>query len=93
MQTAALGGLGYLMLSIALLESIILASVNAISMVVAALAIGAGINLLTGYGFGHVWGVQYSAAGLLVGSAVVLWKCNAAVRQVISKAAYHYSVS
>jgi hypothetical protein len=93
MQAATLGGLGYLMLSIALLESIILASVNAISTVVAALALGAGINLLTGYGFGHVWGVQYSAAGLLVGSAVVLWKCNAAVRQVISNAAYHYSVS
>lgn len=93
MQTAALGGLGYLMLSISLLECIILASVSGTSMVVAALALGTGINLLTGYGFGHVWGVQYAAAGLLVGSAVLLCKCNAAVRRVLSNAAYHYSVS
>ena len=93
MQTAALGSIGYLMFCIALLESIILASVNALSMVLAALALGAGVNLIAGYGLGHVWGVQYAAVGLLVGSAVVLWKCNAAVRQVFTNPAYHYSVS
>jgi hypothetical protein len=93
LQTAVLGGLGYSMLSIALLETIILASMNAISTALPALGLGVGVNLLTGYGLSHLWGVQYAAAGLLVGSAVVLWKCNAAVRQVLFNPAYHYSIS
>jgi hypothetical protein len=93
LQTAVLGGLGYSMLNLALLETIILASMNAISMALPALGIGLGVNLLTGYGLSHLWGVQYAAAGLLVGSAVVLWKCNAVVRQVLLNPAYHYSIS
>src|SRR5207253_10820574 len=72
LQTAVLGGLGYLMLSIALLETIILASINATSMALPAVALGVGVNLLTGYGLSHLWGVQYAAVGLLAGSAVVL---------------------
>jgi hypothetical protein len=92
-ETAVLGGFGYLMLSIALLEAIILASMNAISMAVAALALGVGVNLLAGYGLSHLWGVEYAAVGLLLGSAVVLFKCNAAVRQMLSNPSYHYSIS
>src|SRR5205823_6574109 len=46
LQTAVLGGLGYLMLSMALLEIIILASVNAISMASLAVALGVAVNLL-----------------------------------------------
>ena len=93
LQTAVLGGLGYSMLSIALLETIILASINAVSMALPALGLGVGVNLLTGYGISHLWGVQFAAVGLLVGSALVLWKCNAAVRQVLCNPAYHYSIS
>jgi hypothetical protein len=93
LQTAVLGGLGYLMLSIALLEIIILASVNAISMASLAVAVGVAVNLLIGYGLSHLWGVQFAAAGLLVGSAVVLWIANAAVRRVLHHADYHYSIS
>jgi hypothetical protein len=93
LQTAVLGGLGYSMLSIALLETIILASMNAVSMALPALGLGVGVNLLTGYELSHLWGVQFAAAGLLVGSAVVLWKCNAAVREVLFNPAYHYSIS
>lgn len=92
-QTAVLGGLGYLMLSIALLEIIILASVNAISMASLAVAVGVAVNLLTGYVLSHLWGVQYAAVGLLVGSAVVLWISNAAVRRVLGHPDYHYSIS
>jgi hypothetical protein len=76
-----------------LLEAIILASMNAVSMAVAALTLGVGVNLLTGYGLSHLWGVEYAAVGLLLGSAVVLFKCNAAVRQVLSNPSYHYSIS
>jgi hypothetical protein len=93
LQTAVLGGLGYLMLSIALLEIIILASVNAISMASLAVAVGVAVNLLIGYGLSHLWGVQFAAAGLLVGSAVVLWIANAAVRRVLHHPDYHYSIS
>ena len=93
LQTAVLGGLGYLMLSVALLEIIILASVNSISMASLAVAIGVAVNLIIGYGLSHLWGVQYAAAGLLAGSTVVLWISNAAVRRVLHRPDYHYSVS
>jgi hypothetical protein len=93
LQTAALGGLGYLMLSTALLEIIILASVNAISMASLAVAVGVAVNLPTGYVLSHLWGVQYAAVGLLVGSAVVLGISNAAVRRVLGHPDYHYSIS
>ena len=93
LQTAVLGGLGYLMLSVALLDIIILASINAISMASLAVGFGVAVNLLTGYGLSHLWGVQYAAAGLLAGSAVVLWISNAAVRHVLRHPDYHYSIS
>jgi hypothetical protein len=93
LQTAALGGLGYLMLSIALLEIVILSSVNSTSLAMVAAAFGLAVNLVTGYGLSHFWGVQYAAVGLLAGSAVVLWTCNAAVRQILRRPDYHYSIS
>ena len=93
LQTAVLGGFGYLMLSGALLEIIILASVNAISRASRAVAVGVAVNLLIGYALSHLWGVQYAAVGLLVGSAVVLWIANAAVRRVLDHPDYHYSIS
>ena len=93
LQTAMLGGLGYLMLSVALLEIIILAGINAISMASLAVALGVAVNLVTGYGLSHLWGVQYAAAGLLAGSAVVLCISNAAVRHVLRHPDYHYSIS
>jgi hypothetical protein len=93
LQTAALGGLGYLMLSIALLEIVILSSVNSTSLAMLAAAFGLAVNLVTGYGLSHFWGVQYAAAGLLAGSAVVLLTCHAAVRQILRRPDYHYSIS
>jgi hypothetical protein len=93
LQTAALGGLGYLLLNMALLDIIILASVNANSMALVAVTLGLVANVLTGYSLSHLWGVQYAAVGLLTGSAVVLWKCNAGVRQILRSPDYHYSVS
>jgi len=93
LPTAVLGGIGYLLLSLALLEIIILASTNAISMAAFAVALGLAVNLLTGYGLSHLWGVQYAAAGLLAGAAVVLLISNAAVRHVLRHPDYHYSIS
>ncbi len=93
LQTAILGGLGYLLLNMALLEIIILASTNANSLALVAVTLGLVANVVTGYGLSHVLGVQYAAVGLLAGSAVVLWKCNAAVRQILRSPDYHYSVS
>jgi hypothetical protein len=93
LQTAVLGGLGYLMLSVALLEIIILASINAISTASLAVGVGTVVNLLTGYGLSHLWGVQFAAVGLLAGSAVVLWISNGAVRRVLRRPDYHYSIS
>jgi len=76
-----------------LLEIVILAGINAISMASLAVALGVAVNLLTGYGLSHLWGVQYAAAGLLAGSAVVLCISNAAVRHVLRHPDYHYSIS
>jgi hypothetical protein len=93
LETAALGGLGYLLLSIALFENVILASVNATSLALRAVALGLGVNLLVGYGLSHLLGVQYAAAGLLAGSAVLFWRCNVAVRQVLRHPDYYFSIS
>ena len=93
LETAAIGGLGYLMLSIALLEIVILSSINSTSLAMVATALGLAVNLVTGYGLSHFGGVQYAAGGLLAGAAVLLWTCNAAVRQVLRRPDYHYSIS
>ncbi|MFZ0686837.1 MAG: hypothetical protein WAM89_14945 [Terriglobales bacterium] len=92
-QTALLGCLGYLLLSMALLDTIILASVKANSMALSGLAPGLVANIAIGYGLSHLWGVQYAAVGLLAGSVIVLWKCQKAVQQVLRRPDYHYSVS
>ncbi len=93
LQTAITGGLGYLLLNAALLDMIILSSVNANSQALVAVTLGLLANLLTGYVFSHLWGLQYAAIGLLVGSAVVLWKCNSAVQRILCCPDYHYAVS
>jgi hypothetical protein len=93
LQTTLLGGLGYLMLSIALFEMVILSSINSTAIAAVAAALGLMVNLVTGYALSHLWGVQYAAAGLLAGSAVLLWTCNAGVRQVLRRPDYHYSIS
>ena len=92
-QTALMGGLGYLMLSIALLENIILASINSTPWALRSVSIGLAVNLLAGYALAHLLGVQYAAMGLLLGSAVLLWKCNGAVRQALRHPDYHYAIS
>ncbi len=93
LETVAMGGAGYLMLSLALFEAIILACVNALSLALRAVALGLAVNLFAGYSLSHLLGVQYAAVGLLLGAAVVLWKCNAAARQVLRHPDYHYSVA
>ena len=92
-ETALMGGLGYLMLSIALFENIVLASLNATPWALRSVAIGLGVNLLAGYALSHWLGVQYAAMGLLLGSAVLLWKCSGAVRQALRHPDYHYSIA
>ena len=93
LETVAIGGAGYLMLSMALFETIILACVNALHLALKAVALGLAVNLLAGYELSHLLGVQYAAVGLLAGAAVVLWKCNAATRQVLLHSDYYYSVA
>jgi hypothetical protein len=93
LETVAMGGAGYLMLSLALFEAIILACVNALHLALRAVALGLAVNLLAGYGLSHLLGVQFAAVGLLLGAAVVLWKCNAAARQVLRHPDYHFSVA
>jgi hypothetical protein len=92
-RTAVLGGLGYLMLSIALLENIILASINAIACASRAVVLGLLVNILTGYALSHLFGVEYAAMGLLLGSAVVLWRCHSAIREVLRNPDYHYAIA
>jgi hypothetical protein len=93
LQTVFLGGLGYLMLSLALLENIILSSLNANSMALRAVSIGLAVNLLAGYALSHWLGVQYAAVGLFFGSAVVLYYANSLVRQSLRHPDYHYSIA
>ena len=93
LETVAMGGAGYLMLSLALFEAIILACVNALRLALRALAIGLAVNLIAGYSLSHLLGVQFAAVGLLLGAAVILWNCNAAARKVLQHPDYHYSVA
>lgn len=93
MQTAIMGGIGYLLLSIALLENIILASINDTPSALRAVAVGLGVNLVVGYALSHMLGVEYAAVGLLVGAAVLLWKSGLSVHRALQHPDYHYSVS
>jgi hypothetical protein len=93
LETVAMGGAGYLMLSLALFEAIILACVNALRLALRAVALGLAVNLLAGYSLSHLLGEQFAAVGLLLGAAVVLWNCNAAARKVLQHPDYHYSVA
>ena len=92
-QTVFLGGLGYLMLSLALLENIILSSLNANSMALRAVSIGLAVNLLAGYALSHWLGVQYAAVGLFFGSTVLLYYANSFVRQALRHPDYQYSIA
>jgi len=92
-ETASLGGVGYLLLCIALVEIVILASVNATSTALKAVSQGLAVNVIVGYTFAHIWGVQYAAAGLLCGSIVALWKCSAAVGKILQSPDFHYSIA
>jgi hypothetical protein len=93
MQTVVLGGLGYLMLSLALLENIILSSLNANPLALRSVATGLAINLLAGYALSHWLGVQYAAVGLFLGSAVMLFYANSFVRRALRHPDYQYSIA
>lgn len=92
-ETSVIGGVGYLLLCIALLEIVTLASVNATSTALKAVSQGLAVNLIVGYTFAHVWGVTYAAVGLLAGSVVVLWQCSAAVKKILQSPDFHYSIA
>jgi hypothetical protein len=92
-QTVVLGGLGYLLLAIALFQNIILAGMNATPRALRAVGLGLAANVLAGYCLSHLWGVQFAAAGLFLGSVVLFWQCNMALRRVIHDPGYHYSVA
>ncbi|HEY7616628.1 MAG TPA: hypothetical protein VH744_07490, partial [Terriglobales bacterium] len=93
LQTAVLGGLGYLLLSIALLENIILATMNATSSALKAVALGLAVNLVAGYALSHLLGVQYAAVGLLSGALVLVWSSSRAVARALRHPDYHYSIA
>ena len=93
LQTVGLGGLGYLLLALALFENIILAGINATPRALRAVGLGLAANVLAGYCLSHVWGVQFAAAGLCLGSAVLFWQSNLAVRRVLQDPGYHYSIA
>jgi Na+/H+ antiporter NhaD/arsenite permease-like protein len=92
-QTAVLGAVGYLALSIALLENIILASVNATPLALRAVCLGLGVNVLAGYVLSHLFGMQYAAVGLLAGSVAFLWKSHSATRKILRDPDYRYAVA
>ncbi len=93
LETVVLGGLGYLLLAIALFENIILAGMNAIPRALRAISLGLAANVLAGYCLSHLCGVQFAAAGLFLGSAVLFWQCDRAVRKVMHDPGYHYSIA
>lgn len=93
LETVVLGGLGYLLLAMALFENIILAGVNATPRALRTVSLGLAANVLAGYCLSHLWGVQFAAAGLFLGSAVLFWQCNLAVRRVLHDPGYHYSIA
>jgi O-antigen/teichoic acid export membrane protein len=89
----ALGILGYLALSFGLWNTIILLTLNRMSIVLKMLWPAVLINLACGYIFGNLLGVSWTPIGLLFGAVVFGYLASRQVRQAISQLDYCYFYS
>lgn len=91
--TALVGGLGYFLLSIGLFHAVILFSLNRPAVVLYALAPALALNFATGYCLSHLLGVNYAAAGLLLGGALFAARSCIAVCRAFTDPAYAFFAS
>jgi hypothetical protein len=91
-QTLWFGGAGYLILSVTLLGSVILLSVDAAPEVAKAVVMGLAANLLVGYIMSHAIAMQFASVGLLAGACVFAWQVHKTLWKVLAHPDYYYSL-
>jgi hypothetical protein len=84
---------GYLFLCLALLNSLILLSLNRVGAVVSSFALALVVDVACGSVFAAAWGVPFAAAGLAVAAAVLAIRTTGQVARVLMSPAYAYCAS
>ncbi|PYR62845.1 MAG: hypothetical protein DMF91_05370 [Acidobacteria bacterium] len=85
---AALGDLGYLLFALALLNMLVLFSLNRPWMAVKSLTAGLAANIGVGFVLSHAVNTSFATAGLIVGAALVAALSTIAVRRTLRRADY-----
>ena len=92
-ETAVLGSLGYLFVSLALFNLIVLFSLNRPMPVLRAIVLAVFANFSTGYILSHLAGVQYAAVGLLLGGVVLYWTSRRVIVSTLEHSDYFYALA
>ncbi|MBL8150182.1 MAG: hypothetical protein JNN15_09680, partial [Blastocatellia bacterium] len=90
MKSAILGGVGYMLFSIAILNAMILFSLSHPATILKSLAFGLAANLLVGYTLSHIVSIEYAAIGLIVGAALFAVRSTQSVVKAIAQPDYAY---
>jgi hypothetical protein len=90
-ETLWFGGSAYLILSVTLLGSVILLSVNAAAHVAKAASMALATNLIVGYIMSHAIATQFASFGLLAGACVFAWQIHKTLWVVLAQPDYYYS--
>lgn len=89
---AMIGCLGYCFFVLALLNAILLFSLNQATTVLKTLMPALTINFCLGYILAQVFGVYWAAIGLVIGAAVFMWLSTQQVLQAIAYPDYAYYI-
>jgi hypothetical protein len=92
-QVLVIASAGYLFLCLALLNSLILLSLNRVGAVVSSFALALVVDVACGSVFAAAWGVPFAAAGLAVAAAVLAIRTTGQVARVLMSPAYAYCAS
>lgn len=84
----ALGLGAYLLLELALFNSLVLFSVNAPVEVLRALLAGLAVNAVGGYLLSHLFGPLLAAGAMCAGAAVFLWRADKALMTALGRPGY-----
>ena len=88
-----LGLAGYLLLELALFNSLALFSVNAPVAVLRALVAGLAVNAVGGYLLSNAFGPMFAALAMAAGAAIFLWRSDRALQTSLGRPGYGCYVS
>jgi hypothetical protein len=86
--TVALGDVGYVLLALGLLNTLVLFSFNRPWMSVKSLTAGLITNVAVGFVLSHAFNTSYATAGLIAGAALLAVYSTVAVRRTLRRADY-----